>query len=160
MRRCLCRALPRPVARTTLPVMDNIFCPFARTIISTQNGCTHSTRYCVGERVSAACDSFAASADCVALAQLLRQNARFALGVTDTAGLLSFGKELKILYGGLAGLQQLVSTATVASDRVSDIHALVVDARRAYGTLQDIPYQHIVKNISAYQPARRARPPR
>jgi hypothetical protein len=140
--------------------MENIFCPFARTIISTQNGCTHSTRYCVGERVSAACDSAAASTDCVSLAQLLRENARFALGVTDTTGSLTFGKELKILYGGLAGLQELVSTGGVASDRVDDIHSLVIDARRQYGTLQDIPYQHIVKKISAYQPARRARPPR
>jgi hypothetical protein len=140
--------------------MDNIFCPFARTIISTQNRCTHSTRYCVGERVSAACDSTAASADCTALAQLLRENARFALGVTATAGRLTFGKELKILYGGLAGLQELVSTGTLVSDRVSDIHALVAGALRQYGTLQDIPYQHIVKNISAYRPARRARPPR
>ena len=140
--------------------MENIFCPFARTLISTQNGCSHSTRYCVGERISAACDSPSASAECVALAQLLRENARFALGVTDTAGQLTFGKELKILYGGLAGLQQLVSTASVSSDRVSDIHALVVDAQHAYGTLQDIPYQHIVKSISAYQPVRRAPPSR
>ncbi len=140
--------------------MDNIFCPFARTIISTHNGCAHSTRYCVGERDSAACDSSTASADCASLAQLLRENARFALGVTDTAGLLTFGKELKILYGGLAGLQELVSTDNVVSDRVSDIHALVAVALQRYGTLQDIPYQHIVKNISAYQPARRARTPR
>lgn len=140
--------------------MDNIFCPFARTIISTQNGCSHSTRYCVGERVSAACDALTASADCVSLAQLLRENARFALGVTDTAGRLTFGKELKILYGGLAGLQELVSQRAVVSDRVGDIHELVLAALQQYGTLQDIPYQHIVKNISAYQPARRARPPR
>jgi hypothetical protein len=90
----------------------------------------------------------------------LRENARFALGVTATAGRLTFGKELKILYGGLAGLQELVSTGTLVSDRVSDIHALVAGALRQYGTLQDIPYQHIVKNISAYRPARRARPPR
>lgn len=140
--------------------MDAIFCPFARTIISTHNGCTHSTRYCVGERVSAACASSLASVDCTSLAQLLRENARFALGVTDTAGRLTFGKELKILYGGLAGLQELVSTGSVVSDKVSDIHALVVSVLQQYGTLQDIPYQHIVKNISAYQPARRARPPR
>ena len=140
--------------------MDNIFCPFARTLLSTQNGCTHSTRYCIGERVSAACDSTAASTDCTALAQLLRENARFALGVTDTAGRLAFGKELKVLYGGLAGLQELVSTGTVVSDRVSDIRALVAGALQRYGTLQDIPYQHIVKNISAYQPACRAHPPR
>lgn len=140
--------------------MENIFCPFARTIISTQNGCRHSTRYCVGERVSAACDASIASADCVSLAQLLRENARFALGVTDTAGRLTFGKELKILYGGLAGLQELVSQPSVVGDRVSDIRELVLGALQQYGTLEDIPYQHIVKNISAYQPARRAHPPR
>lgn len=138
--------------------MDNIACPFARTIISTQNGCAHSTRYCVGERVSAACDSQAASADCVALAQLLRTHARFALGVTDTSGRLTFGKELKIQYGGLSGLQALISTGGTEGGKVADIHALVAAAIEHYGTLPDIPYQHIVKSISAYKPARRALP--
>lgn len=154
-------ALSRSAAYTTLVAMDNIVCPFARTIISTQNACSHSTRYCVGERVSAACDAETASADCTALARCLRENARFALGMTDTAGQLTFGKELKILYGGLAGLQELLSEGVVAaSGRVADIHTLVLRAQRQYGTLQDIPYQHIVKNISAYQPVRRARAPR
>jgi hypothetical protein len=51
--------------------MDNIVCPFAKTILSTQWSCRHSTRYCVGERLGAACDAESASADCVALVHAL-----------------------------------------------------------------------------------------
>ena len=137
--------------------MDNIICPFAKTIISTRCACQHSTRYCVAERVSAACDSTSASADCMTLVQLLRENARFALGMTDTSGSLTFGKELKILYGGLAGLQALITPGASDPGKVANIYALVGAAYKQYGTLGDIPYQHIVKSIAAYKPVRRGR---
>ena len=35
--------------------------------------------------------------------QLVRQNARFALKVTDTSERMPFGKEMKVVIGGLIG---------------------------------------------------------
>lgn len=89
--------------------------------------------------------------------QLLREHARFALGLTRTSGHLTFGQELKILYGGLAGLQALIAPNVQNPDKVGNIHALVRAARQQYGTLDDIPYQHIVPGMAAYKPVRRGR---
>lgn len=95
--------------------------------------------------------------ECVTLVQLLREHARFALGLTHTSGHLTFGQELKILYGGLAGLQALIAPNIENPDKVSNIHVLIEAACKQYGTLDDIPYQHIVQGMAAYKPVRRGR---
>jgi hypothetical protein len=135
--------------------MSSITCPFAKTILSTRYGCEHSTRFCVAERIGAACTSTQASQQCLALVQALRENARFALQVTDTSGQLPFGKEMKILHGGLAGLHELMPAAGVEDGKIVNIHALVQAVIDEYGTLETIPYQQIVKSVSAYKPVRR-----
>ena len=138
------------------PIMSSITCPFAKPILSTQYGCEYSTRYCVAERIGAACSSPQASQQCLALVQALRESARFTLKVTDTSGQLPFGKEMRILHGGLAGLHALLPEAGSEAGKVANIHALVQAVIAEYGTLQAIPYQQVVKSMSAYKPVRRS----
>ena len=83
------------------------------------------------------------------------ERARFALRVTDTSANLPFGKEMKVMVGGLIGLQgQLVTGA--GSGQVDNIHALIQQAQARYGSLEALPYQELVKAITAFQPRRRA----
>jgi hypothetical protein len=134
--------------------MDNARCPFEKAILSVQCDCEMATRYSIAEQMGVECRSDIARNNCATLLVYLRERARFALKVTDTSAGLPFGKEMKVMLGGLIGLQrQMAPQEGVA--RVQNIHALVQQAQAAYGSLDALPYQEIVKSIAAFQGKRR-----
>ncbi|MBI3545989.1 MAG: hypothetical protein HY081_05265, partial [Gammaproteobacteria bacterium] len=135
-------------------MMDNARCPFEKAILCTQCACQLATRFSIAERTGVECRSDIARNNCVTLLNLMRERARFALKVTDTAKALAFGKEMKVMIGGLLGLQRQMNPEQNV-DRVSDIHALVQQAQEVYGSLPNLPYQQIIKYITAFQSRRR-----
>jgi len=135
--------------------MDNARCPFEKAILGTQCACEMASRFSVAEQMGVECRSDIARNNCATLLAFMRERARFALKVTDTSAGLPFGKEMKVMLGGLIGLQQQMATGEVAADRVQNIHALVQQAQAAYGSLDALPYQEIVKSIAAFQGKRR-----
>jgi hypothetical protein len=100
------------------------------------------------------CRSDIARNNCATLLAFMRERARFVLKVTDTSTALPFGKEMKVMLGGLIGLQRQMAPQEGAA-RVQNIHALVQQAQAAYGSLDALPYQEIVKSIAAFQGKRR-----
>jgi len=141
--------------------MENARCPFEKAILSVQCDCEMATRFSIAEQMGVECRSDIARNNCTTLLVYLRERARFVLKVTDTSAGLPFGKEMKVMLGGLIGLQrQMAPQEGVA--RVQNIHALVQQAQAAYGSLDALPYQEIVRTIAAYQGKRRgnARPSR
>ena len=134
--------------------MDQGRCPFEKAILSAQCACELATRFSVAEQLGVNCRSGIARNNCTTLLALMRERARFALKVTDTADHLPFGKEMKVMIGGLIGLQGLILTEQGAA-RVSNIHALVQQAQEKYTSLESLPYQEIVKSITAFQGKRR-----
>jgi len=135
---------------------SNPRCPFEKAILSAQCDCEMATRFSIAEQMGVGCRSGLACNNCTTLLAFMRENARFALKLTNTAGTLAFGKELKVMIGGLIGLQQLMSQDDGA-ERVRNVHALVQQAQTAYGSLETIPYQEVVKSIAAFQIKRRGR---
>ncbi|MCR4332272.1 MAG: hypothetical protein NUV34_06150 [Sulfuricaulis sp.] len=134
--------------------MDNARCPFEKAILGTQCACEMATRFSVAEQMGVECRSDIARNNCATLLAFMRERARFVLKVTDTSAGLPFGKEMKVMLGGLIGLQrQMAPQEEVA--RVQNIHALVQQAQAAYGSLDALPYQEIVKSIAAFQGKRR-----
>ena len=134
--------------------MDNARCPFEKAILSAQCACEMATRFSVAEQMGVECRSDIARNNCATLLAFMRERARFALKVADTSAGLPFGKEMKVMLGGLIGLQrQMVPQEGVA--RVQNIHALVQQAQAVYGSLDALPYQEIVKSIAAFQGKRR-----
>lgn len=129
-------------------------CPFEKAILSVRCGCEMATRYSIAEQMGVECLSDIACNNCTMLLGIMREKARFALKLTDTSGHLAFGKEMKIILGGLIGLQRLM-TADQEATGVPDIHALVRQAQATYGSLELLPYQEIVKSIAAFQGKRR-----
>ncbi len=127
---------------------DNPRCPFEKLILSARCDCEMATRYAIAEQMEVACRSGFACNNCTTLLGFMRENARFALKMKDTSGGLAFGKEMKVLNGGLIGLQRLLGEN--ADGRVRNIHALVQQAQTVYGSLSSIPYREIVKSIAAY----------
>ena len=138
--------------------MDNARCQFEKTILSVQCDCELATRFSIAEQMGVECRSDIARNNCATLLVYLRERARFVLKVTDTSAGLPFGKEMKVMLGGLMGLQRQMAPQEVF-DRVQNIHALVQQAQAAYGSLDALPYQEIVKTIAAYQGKRRGHVP-
>jgi hypothetical protein len=137
--------------------MDHGRCPFEKAILSAQCACELATRFSVAEQMGVNCRSGIARNNCTTLLALMRNRARFALKVTTTKS-LPFGKEMKVMIGGLIGLQGLLTTEPDAG-RVGNIHALVREAQEKYRSLEALPYQEIVKSITAYQAKRRGHAP-
>jgi hypothetical protein len=136
--------------------MDNARCPFEKAILGAQCSCEMATRFSVAEQIGVECRSDIARNNCATLLAFMRERARFALKVTDTSAGLPFGKEMKVMLGGLIGLQRQMATEEGAAARVQNIHALVQQAQAAYGSLDALPYQEIVKSIAAFQGKRRS----
>lgn len=134
---------------------DRIKCPFEKVILSTRSGCSMSARYYVGERTGVYCQREEARRDCIDLVKNLRDNARFALKVTDTTDSLPFGKEMKILFGGLEGLRAALDPGAELGGGIADIHALVEQAKVQFDGLRALPYPQLVKAIAAYRSPRR-----
>ncbi len=86
-------------------------CPFEKAILSAQCSCEMADRFSVAEQMGVECRSDLARNNCATLLGLMRECARFALKVTDTSDSLPFGKEMKVMIGGLIGLQRLMTTA-------------------------------------------------
>ncbi len=136
--------------------MDNARCPFEKAILSTQCACEMATRFSVAEQMGVECRSDIARNNCATLLALMRERARFVLKVTDTSAGLPFGKEMKVMLGGLIGLQlQMTTEEEAAAARVQNIHALVQQAQAAYGSLDALPYREIVKSMAAFRGKRR-----
>ena len=135
--------------------MNKARCPFEKAILGTQCACEMASRFSVAEQMGVECRSDIARNNCATLLVYLRERARFALKVTDTSESLPFGKEMKVMLGGLIGLQRQMATEEGAAGRVQNIHALVQQAQAAYGSLDALPYQEIVKSIAAFQAKRR-----
>ncbi|HSD96048.1 MAG TPA: hypothetical protein VLB06_02790 [Sulfuricaulis sp.] len=136
--------------------MDNARCPFEKAILSVQCECEMAARFSIAEQMGVECRSDIARNNCATLLVYLRERARFVLKVTDTSAGLPFGKEMKVMLGGLIGLQRQMATEEgAAAVRVQNIHALVQQAQAAYGSLDALPYQEIVRTIAAYHGKRR-----
>src|SRR3989344_4548257 len=122
--------------------MDHARCPFEKGILGAYAGCEKAQRFFIAERMGVKCTSDIALNNCLTLIKLVRQNARFALKVTDTAERLPFGKEMKIMTGGLAGLESVVHGQAQKSPEqpeIRDIHGLVQQAQTQFGSLTALP---------------------
>lgn len=141
--------------RDTYNRIRELPCPFEKTLLSRQCDCRRAQRFNLAEREGVSCTAWTAQRNCNTLLDLLRQNARFSLGLTTVSGPLPHAKEIRVQIGGLMGLRRVVHP-NEGSSRVEDIGALVTAARTAFGRLQDLPFHEIVKTIAAYQGRRRS----
>ena len=131
-------------------------CPFEKAIISGQCGCEYAGRAALGEHLGVTCRGGLVQVNCVTLLELLRERSRFALKVTATEQ-LPFGKELKVMIGGLQGLQRVLD-GDPADNRVPNIHGLIAAAQAQFVGLAELPFEQVIKGVAAYQSRRRQSP--
>ncbi|WP_089723747.1 hypothetical protein [Candidatus Thiosymbion oneisti] len=148
------------VFRKTYRAINERFCPFEKSILTNNCGCSRGRRFCIAEREGINCGSDAAQARCLELLELLRRQARFALKATDEDAALPHAKAMRVQVGGLRGLHAVAMPDAPIPDTIEDIHGIIEAALDHFHTLAALPYQPIIRQIAAYQGRRRLRRPR
>lgn len=128
-------------------------CPFEKVILGAYAGCEKAQRFAIAERMGVECTSDIALNNCLTLLRLMRECSRFALKVTDTSERMPFGKEMKVVIGGLIGLENALHPAGKKTDKpeVKDIYRLIREAQETYTSLALLPYQEIMKSVASFQ---------
>jgi hypothetical protein len=126
-------------------------CAFEKAILSGRCGCVHCQRIYLAEREGAACLSPQGAVPCAELVKELRQNAKFALRISQVFGPLPHTKEMKVQCGGLLGLQAALFPELAEDVKVTNVYALVTQAIATFERIDKLPYQKIVKFIGHYQ---------
>ena len=128
-------------------------CVFGKVILSRHCMCSKVVKRYAAEREMVACSADAERAQCGELLDKLRQNSAFALKLTHITLPLPHGPEMRVQVGGLQGLQQEVNGLS----EVTDITALVSDAKEKFGSLDSLPFSKIVQSVVSCE-VRKKRP--
>lgn len=135
--------------------VNKLRCIFEKAILTRRYNCEKVIRINIAEREAAGCDDQTAQQQCHKLLRLLRKNATFSLKMTHIKGPLPHAKEIKIQCGGLNGLQHTLANSLSASINTANIHGLIQVAIKNFLTLDELPFQEIVKSITAYEGRKR-----
>lgn len=145
--------------KDTYRAVNPLACPFEKAVLICQCACREAKRVNIAERLSVTCLDNQAQSDCSLLLGLLRHNSAFALKLTHPDEVLPHAKYVKVQCGGLLGLQAtLWPEQAEEAPRVADIRELVLEAQERYGSLQELPYNEIVRGIAGFQVRKRSGP--
>lgn len=139
------------VLRETYSAINQRYCPFEKSILTNQCACSRAERFCIAEREGVSCETDQAQARCVRLLELLRGQARFALRTTDGNSALPHAKAMRVQVGGLRGLYMALNPDAEVPKTIDDVDAVVEAAVSRFGSLEDLPFQVIVQQITAYR---------
>ncbi len=139
------------VFRETYSAINERYCPFEKSILTNQCACSRAERFCIAEREGVHCNSDDAQARCVSLLALLRGQARFALRTTDGGSALPHAKAMRVQVGGLRGLYMALKPDAEVPTTIDDVDAIVESAVSRFGSLDQLPFQTIVQQITAYR---------
>lgn len=132
--------------------MENL-CPFGSTLVTETCECSHAQQVVRRGGAEIICQDDAAYARCVNLFQHLKQAALPEFDVEDDLTTMPHSVLQKIQFGGLLGLQSLVSGQ--AADTISDVASLVDTAETTYPGFEGLPYTELVGFITTYKLKRR-----
>jgi hypothetical protein len=142
--------------RSTYHAVVRRRCVFEKAILTHRCACACSTRFYLADREGISCNSERTHRHCSRFLVLLRENARFALGITAVAAELPHAKEIKVQNGGLLGLQRALRT-DLSTEKVLDVAGLIDMGIETYGSPAQFPYREIVKSIVTFEARRRPR---
>ena len=137
--------------RETYNAINERFCPFEKGILTNNCACARADRFCIAEREGVHCNADDAQVRCIALLDLLRSHARFALKTTAEHAALPHAKAMRVQVGGLRGIHAVLQPDTAVPQQIEDIDAILEAAVARFGSLDALPYQIIVQQITAYR---------
>lgn len=131
--------------------VNQLRCCFEKAMLTRRFGCSRLVKINIADREAAACSDAEAQSECKALLGILRNKAAFALKTAGTHHALPHAKEIKAQCGGILGLSYVLHTEDEPPAGVKDIYACIQDAKKTFGTLEQIPYPEIVKVITHFE---------
>ena len=137
--------------RQTYHEVNERRCVFEKAINARRCTCDLSQRFNLADREGVSCTSETGAIRCRQLLDLLRDNARFALQMTNVPGPLPHAKEVKVQIGGMLGLQKLLRPEMIDDDVVHDINGLAEVAIQRFNSLDNLPYSEIVKSVVSFE---------
>ncbi|MBK1647994.1 hypothetical protein [Rhabdochromatium marinum] len=143
--------------RETYDEINQCGCPYEKAILTGQCECSRASRFCLAEREGVRCTADQARTRCLALLDILRGQARFALKTLDQNRALAHNKALRVQVGGLQGLHKALWPERKLPTAIGDIDALIEQAIAEFGRLDALPFGQIVQQMAAYPGLRRRR---
>jgi hypothetical protein len=143
--------------RRTYRAINERYCAFEKGILTNQCNCSEAEKFCIAEREGVHCGSDEAQETCVALLDLLRQQARFALKVNEQQRALPHAKAMRLQIGGLRGIAVALDPEAPAPAEIADVRDLLLAAIARFGDLEHLPFPQIMQQIAAYRGRRRRR---
>lgn len=137
--------------RKTYHQMNERFCLFEKCLFAGHAACTQSDRFNLAEREGIHCKSDNAQAQCGEFLNLLRHHSRFTLKSSDERDILSHAQALRLQVGGIRGLDQIIEVREEPVRYVEDIHQLLNRAARLYDSLDQLPFNEIIKQVAAFK---------
>ena len=128
-------------------------CPFGSTLVTEICHCAHADQVVRRGGAEIICQDAAAYIRCTALFQHLKNVALAEFEVEDDLTTMPHSVLQKIQFGGLLGLQQLITDQP--ADTVADIAHLLDTLETKFGVLDDLPYHELVSSITEYKLKRR-----
>ncbi len=130
-------------------------CIFEKAVTNQRCDCEMKRRFVIANRECIACESEAALRNCTSTLDSIRNNARFTLKVVTVNGPMPHNKELQVQAGGMLALQNFVSeSAGIAESNdkvVHNVYQVINLALKKFGSLDQLPYNEIVKSIVKYE---------
>ncbi len=137
--------------RNTYNSINSTRCVFEKALLTKTCQCSRARGFRLAERVGFGCNHLLAQQRCAELLALMRNNARFTLGMPTVVGPLPHNKEIRVQIGGLRGLRKLCHEAEEETETIADVDATIEACIARYGSLAEIPYDRILPSIAAYQ---------
>ena len=130
--------------RETYRTVNPLQCPFEKTLNSRRCQCSKMERIHLADRECVGCMEKQAWQNCHDFLQLLRNNAIFALKMTEVESPLPHGKEIKVQNGSIIGLNKLFNPE---NKERPNIYQLLSQALTDYQKFENLPLNQLMQSI-------------
>ena len=144
--------------RQTYREVNEVFCAFEKSVLTNECRCRHTERFCIAEREGVHCKSEQSQQRCLHWLELLREQARFALRTEEERRLLPHGKAIRLQVGGMRGVHKIMAgDDEPAPNPIDDVDQILTAAEQHFGTLEEVPFSEVMREVAAYQVRKRRR---
>lgn len=145
--------------RNTYSKVISLKCVYEKAINSRQTTCSQANKVRLADREAVACRTKEACSLCTSFLRTLRIKSLFALKLQDHDGPLPHAKEIKVQMGSIIGLALDSGIEVIKGKKIDDIHGLLANRLTKYKTLEELPYENLMRSIVNYdgRPKRKSR---
>ena len=126
-------------------------CLFEKAILAAHCQCRHAHRFNLAEREGTRCRDSEAYQHCKTLLKLLSEQTRFVLKTTSPDGTLTHAQSIRLQVGGCKGLQAVLNHNQPSLAIIEDIAALISQAETRFGSLEQLPFQELIKQVATFK---------